>query len=81
MGVLALDAGTDKDLPRQSVFAGYLSDRAWPEPRISKNREPQGARKEAEFVCVMCNRHGAVGSPQQEGIVGAGTSVVRVRIT
>jgi hypothetical protein len=81
MGVLALDAGTDEDLSRQSIFPGDLSDRARPEPSISKNREPQGAREEAEFMCVMGHRHGAVGSPQQEGIVGAGTSVVRVRIT
>jgi hypothetical protein len=80
MAVLTLAAGTDKELSRQSIFTGHLSNRACPEPGISKNCEPQGARKQAEFMRVMRHRHGAVSGPEQKGVVGASTRVVGVRI-
>jgi hypothetical protein len=56
----ALEAGTDKDLSRKSVFACHLGDRAGPESDISKHLEPPRSRKKSELVRIVRHLDGAI---------------------
>ena len=80
MGALNSDARPDKELTRRAVLGCHLCDRAGAEPDISQHLEPQAPRKEAEFVRVVHQMHGAVGLSKQEGVIRAGAGISRVRV-
>jgi hypothetical protein len=75
-----LEARTDEDLSRKSVFACHLGDGTGSESDISEHLEPPRSREQSELVRVVRQLHGAIGLAEWEGELATGTAVARVRV-